>query len=422
VDLEKVREATENVEQMNVDDRVCIAEGLEPEAGKDGYVHFEVDVSGKAVYNAAANDESKIDFKTATAVICVQPNDLLAKVIPPVPGKPGRTVLGENIPAPRPKDASLRAGLNVEANSKNTIFKAAQIGKPVYSSGVLSVLPVYEVPGDVDYNTGHIEFAGSVVVNGNVLDDFNIKAKDITILGNIGTCSLVSDNDITMTGGIAGKDKARLTAGGSVKAKYVNNASIECLGDIYVQREVVHSNIITNGKVYTGSLIGGLTCAKMGLETHSLGSDLGVATRVEPGTDLEIRKIDNAIDQIDAKIEAVIKPVTLFFGEKQKYKALPDKKKEEFCAAYEQYKMLHAAHAKLAKHKKSLTRKSSISPVKEVIVHKNLCPDTIIATDLCMRNFAKPATGPIKIIEDIDHSTMAIRNVTAKELSKGDMV
>lgn len=415
VDSDMIREVVENLDHMQFEEKEQIAEGLEPKQGENGRIEFLVDVSGKAIYDASSGDGKNIDFKKATKIICVEPGSIIAEIIPPVPGKPGRTILGENIPAPKPKEAVLRAGLNVETDSKGVKFRATSTGKPVYSEGVLSVLPVYEVPGDVDYNTGHIEFAGSVIVSGNVLDDFNIRAKDITIGGTVGACLIISDNDINISGGVAGKDKAKLIAGGAVKAKYINNCKIECLKDILVQREIVHSTIMTNGKVYVGSLIGGVTMAKLGVEANSLGSDLGIATRVEPGTDLEIKKIENAMDIVDEKIETTIKPVELFFGERQKYKALPEEKKEDICRAHETFKMLYDAHSKLDKRKKKLTRESSISPIKEVIVRKNLCPDTIIATELCMRNFTKPATGPIKIVEDIDHSTMAIKNVNEKE-------
>ncbi len=415
VDLEKVRETTENIEQMNRDERICVAEGREPTFGKDGYIDFKVDVSGKAVYKVDESTNEKVDFKNATKVVCVQAGEILAEIVPPIPGNPGKTVLGENIPASRPKDASLRAGINVESNSDNTTFKASQSGKPVFSDGIISVLPVYEVPGDVDYNTGHIEFDGSVIINGSVLDDFNVKAKEVTVLGTVGAAEIISDTNITVSGGITGKDKARLIAGGNVKIKYANNAYIECLGDVFAQREIVNSNISTNGRVFVGNLIGGITTAKLGIEANSIGSDLGVATRVEPGVDLEVRKIEKVMAQIDEKIFLTVKPVTLFFGEKQKFRSLPEEKKIEIKQEYEKFKMLHTAHIKLAERKKQLTNKESVPPIKEVIVRKNICPDTIITTDLCMRNFSKPLTGPIKVVEDVDHSTMAVRGVSDKD-------
>jgi hypothetical protein len=51
-----------------------------------------------------------------------------------------------------------------------------------------------------------------------------------------------------------------------------------------------------------------------------------------------------------------------------------------------------------------------------VIVHKKLHPDTIVSTNLCMRNFTKPATGPVVVIPDIDHSTMQIKQYSGGKI------
>jgi hypothetical protein len=409
IDEEKIKEALNQLPEMEINTVTRIAEGLKPKKGTDGYIDFKLNVTGEATYEET-EDEKNVDFKKATGVVNVHPGDTIAVLVPPVAGTPGRSVLGENLAHPRPREAFLRAGQGVDCSDGLTFIAAAD-GRPVYLNGLLSVLPLYEVAGDVDYSTGHIEFAGSVVVNGNVKDDFNIKAKDVLVMGTVGVSHIVSNGDITIHGGVAGKDKAKLVAGGTVKAKYINNTNIECLGDIEVSREIVHCTVLCNSKIRAQSIIGGNIMAKMGIDVDVLGSDLGVSTRIEPGGDLELRKIENTINLINEKLDNIIKPVKLFFGERAKYKALPQDKKDEFIARFEGFKRLYSAFVKLSKSKQELIMRSGIKPVKEVIVRKIMHPDTIISTELCMKNFAKQSTGPLKVIEDVDHSTMAIKNV-----------
>ena len=64
----------------------------------------------------------------------------------------------------------------------------------------LNVFPVYEVNGDVDYNIGNIDFVGTVVIRGNILTGFRVKAS----------------GDIRVTGGIEGAEVSR-----TVRLKYL---------------------------------------------------------------------------------------------------------------------------------------------------------------------------------------------------------
>jgi uncharacterized protein (DUF342 family) len=370
-----------------------------------------------ATYNIdddAKESSQAIDFKKATRVVSVNPGDQLATHFPPVEGSPGITVFGSPIPPRKPKDFNVRAGQNVEFRKPTESYHALTNGRPVYAAGSLSVLPLYEVTGDVDYSTGHVKFAGSVVVHGNVLDDFNITAKDIVVNGSVGACKLSAENNITVRGGVNGRDKALLCAGGEVCAKYLNNTSLEAMGDLIVRREIVNSNILCNGTVRTGNLIGGNTVSRMGLETNILGSDLGVSTRVEPGVDIAVRKIEMAIDQICEKIEAIVKPAEMFFGNRAKFKSLPEDKREELVQGYETFTRLHAAHAKLSQNRADLIAAAAEKPLKEVIILKQLHPDTIVRTELCVKNFSKEATGPMVLKEDVDRSTMTIEPYSSR--------
>jgi uncharacterized protein (DUF342 family) len=408
IDFDTIEMLCEKLDDYEAGQHVIVAKSTPPVHGKDGDIEFAVNVSGQASYEAASNNGT-IDFKSATSVVSVKPGELLATHIPPQPGTPGTNVHGSTLPPRAPKDFVVRASQNVEYREETHTFHALAHGRPVYADGGLSVLPVYEVGGDVDYSTGHIKFAGSVIVNGSVQDDFNITAKDILVKGSVGACELTADNNITIKGGVNAREKGMIKAGGELVAKYLNATNIECLGDIIVMREIVHSKVLCNGSIRTGSLIGGLTVARKGLEVNILGSDLGVATRVEPGSDIALRKIESALDNIDEKLDQVLKPVQIFFGNRAKYKALPDDKKEEFKMLFEAFCRLKEAHIKLAEKRAQIMNNSTEHPNKEVTVLKMLHPDTIIATELCMKNFTKPATGPLVVVEDIDRSTMSLK-------------
>ena len=66
----------------------------------------------------------------------------------------------------------------------------------------ISVLNVYHVPGNVGYATGNIDFAGSVVIRGDIENGFVVKAEgDVTVGGNVEGGSIYADGNITIRGG-----------------------------------------------------------------------------------------------------------------------------------------------------------------------------------------------------------------------------
>ncbi len=408
LDLDLVKETCSKLEELELGDKVRIAQADPPVHGVDGYIDFAVDVSGQATYKAADEDSSNIDFREATSVVCVNEGALLATLHPPKQGKPGKSIRGETLPPRSPKEPMIRPGQSVHFEPKTRQFTALRAGRPTFVDHILSVLPVYEVAGDVCFDTGHVRFNGSVIVQGNVLDDFNIEAKDIVVMGTVGACLLNAEGNITVRGGINGRDRAVIRAGGEVVAKYINNARVETLHDLTVNREIVNSTVLCNGRVRVNTLIGGETVAKLGVEANVLGSDIGVATRVDPGVDIQIRKVDDALDVVDGQIGALLAPVQMVLGDKAKYRSLSDERKDAVRQAYEKFLRLKEAHEKLAARRQKLLENSTEMPVKEVVVFKTLNPDTIVRTDICMRNFAKQHSGPLCIRQDVDRSTMKL--------------
>ncbi|MBN1256833.1 MAG: DUF342 domain-containing protein [Planctomycetes bacterium] len=410
-----LQETFEKQESMELGSKVVIARSQDPVEPVDGRVEFLVDVSGEAKYSGAQEEFGSVDFRSATSVTCVKQGELLAKIFPPKQGKPGCNICGETIPARQPKEAFIRAGSNVNFDAKEKTFTAVEGGRPVFADGVLSVLPVYEVSGDVDYETGHIKFAGSVVVKGNVLNDFNIEAKEIEVGGTVGACNLTATNNIMIIGGINGNDRAVIKAGGSVTAKYINNCYVECLGNITSPNGILNSKIMCNGMVRSTTLIGGATCARLGVEVKEVGSDMGVATQVELGVDILVRKLENLLEVIDGEIEKLLTPYAILLEDIKQYRAYPDEKKAAIKENFELFKDLKGKHERLAKRRVGLLQNATAEPLKEIVVLGTIYADTIVRTDFCMRNFNQAINGPVRIVEDIASSTMATAPYSQKE-------
>ena len=170
-------------------------------------------------------------------------------------------------------------------------------GRFELSGDKVSVNPKLEIPGNVDFSVGNIDFPGDVVIAKNVLDLFKVKSKtSISVLGIVEAAEIYADKDLYITGGVTGKDKGKISAGGDIKAKYITNAHARAKGNIEARIEIVHSDLACDGYVIVehGPLMGGVTLARGGLKVKDLGSDAGVRTLVEVG-------IDNALKELVAE-------------------------------------------------------------------------------------------------------------------------
>lgn len=169
------------------------------------------------------------------------------------------------------------------------------------NGSVINVFPVYEVNGDVDYSVGNIDFVGNVVVRGNVLTGFQIKAKgDIRIIGGVEGAELIADGSIEITAGILASNKGLIKAGKNVKSSFVQDGNIEAGEDVIVTQSIMHSriragrNVICEGK---GLIVGGIIQAGEMVSARTIGNTMSTATVIEVGVLPELRSQLNELRQ-----------------------------------------------------------------------------------------------------------------------------
>jgi len=382
-----------------------VARGRRPVHGIDGRVDFKVDVSGQPIYRAE-DAAARIDFRQATKISTVKQGDIIAELVPPTKGEKGFTLSGKELPARDGKPAILRPGSGAQVDAAGRFFTAAAEGRPVYCGGIISVSPVYEVAGDVDLKTGNVKFNGHVIVQGNVTDDAVIEANSVEINGVVGAAAIIARGAVTIRGGINGRDRGRIEAQGNVFAKYINQTAVIAYGDVVAVREIVNSRIWCLGRVRADTILGGECLALRGIEAGLLGSEIGVTTLLEPGANFEVRKVENEMAALAEKIESLLRPIQPFFGDRNRFRALPDEKKQAFRDAYAAFCSYMESYLALGEELRKLEENQSMTPVKQVFVRRMLHNDVFIRTSLCQKQFKTQITGPAAVVEDIDSGSL----------------
>jgi uncharacterized protein len=144
----------------------------------------------------------------------------------------------------------------------------------------IAVLPRCEVK-DVNYATGDVYFAGSVIVAGDVLPGFTVVAtEDIEVRGGVERGTLRAGGKITVVGGIS--HGTRLEALGDVKVRFVEpESTIDSAGTIEVRESAVRSRLIARRIVVGHHLVAGTATASELISAGELGNEHEAETELE---------------------------------------------------------------------------------------------------------------------------------------------
>lgn len=275
-----------------------IASGTPPQEPVDAVPEFTFALGTRA---GVVRQDGSIDLKERQTFPSVVQDGLLATCAPPVPGAPGLTVRGEEAPVREPTTVELVAGENVRASREGDVqqlFSKIDGGASVSTaeaSGTLvryivSVRPLVQISGNVDYETGNIDFKGNVEIKGNVVGGFKVKATgDIIVQGSVeDAAEIQGDGDLTVKQGIVGK-KTKIQVKGGVRAKFIQDATIQAEGDVvaasYIRTATVQSkNTVTvEGKGSGGGIFGGETWALNAITARNVGSEHSTTTVLSLG-------------------------------------------------------------------------------------------------------------------------------------------
>jgi uncharacterized protein (DUF342 family) len=225
------------------------------------------------------------------AYLTAEPGQVIAKVHPAVPGVDGVDVMGETIPHKKVKSPAFSFPKNVQVDDDGQTVRATSQGRIHQQQNKLWVDTALDVPGDVDFACGNVDVSGDVNIRGSVLDLFKVKGFDICVGGAVEAAEITAAHDLTVKGGIVGKDKGLCIAGENISCKFITNAALQAGGNVSSGSSVVHARIMCAGRlsVERGPLASGHVTANGGVSCGSLGSPSSDKVLVEVGFDEAVR-------------------------------------------------------------------------------------------------------------------------------------
>lgn len=273
-------------------DTITIASGILPEDGIDGYLEIHCLKTNQGKPNIL--EDGKVDFYNIEYVTNVMEGDVLASVHPPKEGKDGLNVLGNKIPYKPGKSAKIPQGKNTALDEAKQQIVATISGQVSIAENQINVYEILEIK-NVDFKTGNIDFVGSVVVTEGVRDGFTVKADgDVTVNGYVDSSFIFCGGNLVVNGGIQGRNKGKVQAGGNVIARYIENCEVKSGGSVLVKDAIMHSRVYANEKIVAsegkGLIVGGVIGSGKEILAKTIGSHLATQTELEVGVNPELRE------------------------------------------------------------------------------------------------------------------------------------
>ncbi|MBN2288320.1 MAG: DUF342 domain-containing protein [Candidatus Glassbacteria bacterium] len=391
-------------EEALFDQELLIAEAVPVVHGLDAKLEFYFD--HEKDFKPREDKDGRIDYKDISFLNNVSKGDQLCRRHPPTPGEPGSTATGTPIEPKPGKDRKLPSGKNTEVSVNDPDLLIASTGGSVTynrQSGYVEVQPNLEIKGDVDFNTGNIDFNGSLVVTGDIKAGFKVKVTgDLEIGGCVEDAQVEAEGDILIKKGFIGRGNGLVRSSANVTVKYVQGQKVICDGDLTLGGELMHSDVRVQGNVYVnsrkGAIIGGSVMAQGSVESTQVGSETYTHTEIAVGHDYKlaarIEEITKELEQITQNQEKLKKALYNLSRMKMQLKGdLPPEQEALFGRMQETVKCLPDQKSELEDEKKRIDAEIEKHRVAFVQVKRSLYPGVKITIGKFQRVFNERLDG-----------------------------
>lgn len=316
---------TDIIKEQRFNKPILIAQASLPINGQDAQLEFNFNKD--KIIHLKMDEHGKVDFKEIGIINPVKTGQVLVIKHPATNGVPGMTVLGCEMPARNGIDISLPIGNNTIPSSDELSLLSQIDGHAIYRNNQVDVEPVLVINGDVDYEIGNIDFPGSVMIKGNVLDGFEVKSSgNIQIKGYVERANIKAAGDIIVEGGIIGKSKGMVQAKGSIFANFVEYGNLEAEEDIIINESIRYSKTDAKKRVivqgHIGAILGGRVRAGEEVNAKSIGSLTETETIIETGSlplvRNKIKSLQKELESDEEKIKGIEQGIKYLLNLKEK--------------------------------------------------------------------------------------------------------
>lgn len=390
IDREKIRNIVTDQQYMQL---VMVAAGEPARNGEDGRIKDYY--PRKAQIKYASKGNGGIDFKSTNLIHNVKKGDVVCDISTPTEPEDGMDVYGQPVRGKNGTMPPIPQGKNIIYSQDRDKLLTACEGNLTFRSGRFHVENIFSVPGNVDNSVGNINFTGSVVIHGDVLEGYSVTAKgDITVMGIVEGARLTAGGDILLHKGMRGMRTGVLRADGDITAKFLEDCNIYSKNNI--QAEYMINSEVSCGHDLTligkrGAFIGGNCSVYNCMNVKAVGAPSHITTTVTLGLTPQLMEEMDAVGKemilLSRKLTELNKDISYLNG-KLKDRTITAAQRERLSKLKLEAPINSLKEKKLKQQGAELSRKLR-EVGKSRLTAKEVYPGTVINIGDCKMSISK---------------------------------
>jgi uncharacterized protein len=285
---------------------VTVAEGLKPHNGENGSIKFLFNVATSL--KPKVNPNGSVDYKDVELVVSAKKDQELARLMPPAKGIPGKNILGQEIASADGAPAKLPQGANTGPSPQDPeVLIAMTDGNVRYTGSVVEISEGFVIKGNVDFSTGNINYAKSVVIGGDITSGFRVQCGgDLQVTGTIEDAEVMVGGNVLCKLGFVGQGKGLIDAKGDINLAFMKNQIVKSRQNVVIAKEALNCTVYARKSISVHgnplSIAGGKMMARDFITAFAIGNNSGVKTLLEVGADFalleELQKTESQLAEM----------------------------------------------------------------------------------------------------------------------------
>lgn len=292
------------IEQKRYNEKVKIAEGIQPMHGEDGWYEFmfetEVDNKPKIL------SDGSVDYSMYGDIPSVDEGAVVAVYHPSLDSKDGVNVFGELLVAKKGKNMAKLSGRGLLLLEDGCTYVAKYGGKITYLDGKVFIEQELVIDKDVSPATGDVTYRNNIHVRGNVTAGATVISEkgSIVVDGYVESATLKAGKDVILKNGMQGNTKGVIEADGDVSGKFFEQVNVKAGNDVNanaIMNSIVQAgqDVIVSGRF--GIIIGGEIKANRQIKATIIGNTSELVNKIYAGVDSDVLAM---INHCERKIQA----------------------------------------------------------------------------------------------------------------------
>ncbi len=254
--------------------KMVIARGVPVEESVDSHLHFNMEIGPIA---GVMQQNGVIDFRERRVMVAVEKGQLIATKVPPVQGRSGMTIYGQETPARAAVDFRVLLLNDVTFSRSTNEVRATKSGTlSIVKNTIIKVLSHQTVYSDVDFKTGNITSKKNLTIQGAVQPGFSIDAGgDVKIREGVYNGEVSCEGNLVVQAGVTGK-RSRLKAGGDIDLKFIEQGKAQCEGIFVIRSQAYYASIQAGEHVRChpqSKVMGGSILAQKSISLGDVGGE-----------------------------------------------------------------------------------------------------------------------------------------------------